>query len=222
MSGYTGKQTNVLTIGVGSMGSGLTLHLASLPQYSVLAFDAWAPTLAKFKENYKNTVPASHPSRSELLQLQENVTSIADVTSIPNFTPDVIIFMVVNSTQVTEFLFPTYIKTLPSTTTILIMSTISPSACHSIKNQSSSTMKNPPLIIDAPVSGGPVKAGLGKLSIMLSDPETAGGAGSSDMYVNMLKDISGGGETLFIIPKLEKVRNGEKRRGCRSCSCSSY
>ena len=44
----------------------------------------------------------------------------------------------------------------------------------------------------------------GKLSIMLSDPSTSGSSSPSSTYVNMLNDISSNGETLFIIPKLEK------------------
>ena len=110
--------------------------------------------------------------------------------------------MVVNSDQVKDLLLSgplPYAKTLPSTTTVLIMATCAPSAILEIDAAKSKLCGGGGCrVVDAPVSGGPVKAAAGKLSIMLSEPEDM-----SLPYVPMLKDISGGGETLFMIPKLE-------------------
>lgn len=43
------KLSNVLVIGVGSMGSGMALHLASKEEFNVLGFDEHEPTLQRYE-----------------------------------------------------------------------------------------------------------------------------------------------------------------------------
>ena len=53
----------------------------------------------------------------------------------PFSPPDVVILMVVNSGQISNLLFPDYIATLPPSTTVLLMSTISPEACLEVRGR---------------------------------------------------------------------------------------
>ena len=197
--------TNVLIIGVGSMGSGMALHLVSLPSYNVIGFDDHSPTLHKFTSSYENSVALSNPERSQLIEIQKKITIQQTHSPFPgNKFADIIIFMVVNSAQIEQFLFNvdesgiSFASKIPSTTTILIMSTCSPSAVLSINDRLRLINPKHPQLIDAPVSGGPVKARDGKLSIMLSKNPNS----EKEPYFQLLKDLSNQGSTLTLFPPL--------------------
>ena len=159
--------------------------------------------MESFKETYISTVPPSHPNQQQLIAKQRSINSVEDLANpFDGEAPDVVIFMVVNSDQVKDLLLSgpsPYVKTLRNTTTVLVMSTCAPSAILEINAEKARICEGGGCkVVDAPVSGGPVKAAAGKLSIMLSEPSDM-----SSPYVLMLKDISGGGDTLFIIPALK-------------------
>ena len=216
--------TKTLVIGVGSMGKNIALWLASQSGYSVLAYDNYAPVLNQFTADYEDVLTARNDmlssNRSALLSKQQKIQGVADVVSPfveispTHSNPDVIIFMVINSSQIEEFLFTPvcnaatgttmpYIKSLDSTTSIIIMSTCSPSSIMAISDQianSTNASNDRVHLIDAPVSGGPIKARAGELSIMMSQqPPFEGNAKCLDT----LKRLSNQGQTLYAIPPLK-------------------
>jgi 3-hydroxyisobutyrate dehydrogenase-like beta-hydroxyacid dehydrogenase len=117
MANESGDIVNIVFVGVGAMGSGMALHLAS-QSYSVLAFDEHEPTLQKFKEAYPR-------SNDILVSKQSSIRTAVDLVNPfpgPKSSPDVVVMMVVNSEQIEEFLFgdiganTSYVSTLPRVT----------------------------------------------------------------------------------------------------------
>ena len=183
----------VALIGAGSMGGGMALHLAELSTYEVIAYDSWEPGLAQFTASYEEVC-----KNQSMIARQRSIKNLSDIAS-DAFVPDVVIFMVVNSKQISDILFSTinngdtYLSTLSRNTTILIQSTCSPSDVLSIAEKiQSSYSTNPsdaPSLIDAPVSGGPVKARAGTMSIMMSQ-QTAPSGSDIPKYLQVLRSLS--------------------------------
>lgn len=195
------------------MGYGMALHLASKTEFTVLGFDEHEPTLSRFANSYSDAINLNTPNRNELISIQKNIKTAKDIfTPFPTtIYPDVVIFMVVNSKQIDDFLFSSvaegkvFASLLPSSTTIIVMSTCSPSSIININDKLIAIPNFSAKLIDAPVSGGPIKAREGKLSIMLSEANYS--AVNVSNYMNVLKSLSNEGNTLTLFPPLKGTIN---------------
>lgn len=162
--------------------------------------------------SYETLIHPNVQFREELIASQKSLRTKDELLSaFPNKSfPDVIIFMVVNSEQIHDFLFSTlsngeiFGRLLPGITTILIMSTCSPSSILSINEKLQEINSSRVKLIDAPVSGGPVKASEGKLSIMLSQqPNTEySDVPGLPIYKHVLNSLSNEGKSLTLFPTL--------------------
>ncbi|KMZ56084.1 hypothetical protein ZOSMA_99G00140 [Zostera marina] len=139
-------------IGLGAMGFGMAVQLIR-SNFCVLGYDVYAPTLSRF----------------------------ADVGGLAGYTPadvsidvDVLIIMVANEVQAESVLYGVSgsVSALPVGATIILSSTVSPGFVTRLKQHLQEEKKNLKLV-DAPVSGGVIRAANGTLTIMASGTEEA-------------------------------------------------
>ncbi|KAG4400652.1 hypothetical protein GLYMA_07G103000v4 [Glycine max] len=139
-------------IGLGAMGFGMATHLLS-SKFCVVGFDVYKPTLTRF---------------SNAGGLIGN--SPAEVSK----DADVLIIMVTNEAQAESVLYGEYgaVSALPPGATIILSSTVSPAYVSQLEHRLHNEGKNLKLV-DAPVSGGVVRASMGTLTIMASGTDDA-------------------------------------------------
>ncbi|EYU40112.1 hypothetical protein MIMGU_mgv1a000277mg [Erythranthe guttata] len=139
-------------IGLGAMGFGMATHLVK-SNFTVLGFDVYKPTLSRFEK--EGGIPGSSP---------------AEVSK----DADVLVVMVTNESQAESVLYGDNgaVAALPSGASIVISSTVSPAFVSQLERRLQSEQKNLKLV-DAPVSGGVIKAANGTLTIMASGAEEA-------------------------------------------------
>ncbi|KAL7099172.1 hypothetical protein ACP275_09G066400 [Erythranthe tilingii] len=144
--------TRIGFIGLGAMGFGMATHLVK-SNFTVLGFDVYKPTLSRFEK--EGGIPGSSP---------------AEVSK----DADVLVVMVTNESQAESVLYGDYgaVAALPSGASIIISSTVSPAFVSQLERRLQSEQKNLKLV-DAPVSGGVIKAANGTLTIMASGAEEA-------------------------------------------------
>ncbi|PQQ15474.1 uncharacterized protein Pyn_28867 [Prunus yedoensis var. nudiflora] len=139
-------------IGLGAMGFGMATHLLN-SNFSVLGYDVYKPTLTRFA------------SAGGLIG-----SSPAEVCK----DVDVLVIMVTNEAQAESALYGDFgaISALPSGASIILSSTVSPGFVSRLDQHLQNEGKNLKLV-DAPVSGGVVRASMGTLTIMASGSDEA-------------------------------------------------
>lgn len=157
-------------IGLGAMGFGMATHLVKA-NYSVSGFDVYEPTLTRFEK------AGGLVGRSP-----EEVAKGAQV----------LVIMVTNENQAEHALFGERgaVAALPDGASIILSSTVSSSFIKGLEKRLGDENRDLQLV-DAPVSGGVVKAASGKLTIMA--------AGTYDALKRTGAILSALSEKLYII-----------------------
>ncbi|KAF2022017.1 3-hydroxyisobutyrate dehydrogenase mitochondrial precursor [Aaosphaeria arxii CBS 175.79] len=134
--------------GLGAMGFGMATNLVK-QGYAVTGFDVYAPTLEKFKA--AGGVPS---------------TSLAESARDKPFY----IVMVATAQQAQAALFESpdggIVSALPKDATLLLCSTVPSAYAQGVEKQLKDVGRDDIFFIDAPVSGGAIRAAQGTLSIM--------------------------------------------------------
>ncbi|KAF2691966.1 oxidoreductase-like protein [Lentithecium fluviatile CBS 122367] len=132
--------------GLGAMGFGMATHLIK-QGYTVTGFDVWAPTLEKFK------AAGGTPS-----------TSLSESAKDKQYY----ICMVATAQQAQTAIFGDdgIVKGLPKGATLLLTSTVPSAYAKSVEKELKDIGRDDIFFIDAPVSGGAIRAADGTLSIM--------------------------------------------------------
>ncbi|KAL8139718.1 hypothetical protein V2J09_005739 [Rumex salicifolius] len=166
-------------IGLGAMGFGMATHLLR-SNFTVTGYDVYQPTLARFSK--EGGLVANSPAEAS-----EGV--------------DVLIIMVTNEAQAESVLFGNVgaLQALPAGASIILSSTVSPAFMSRLEQRLQDKGKNLKLV-DAPVSGGVLRASMGTLTIMAS--------GADDALESCGSVLSALSEKLYII-----------KGGCGAGSC---
>ncbi|KAL3424166.1 ketose-bisphosphate aldolase class-ii-like protein [Phlyctema vagabunda] len=172
MTSFKGE---IAFIGLGAMGFGMATHLVSAG-YSVTGYDVWAPTLEKFTAaGGKAATTPREAARGK----------------------SVLIFMVATGAQTMTALFDKTdgaIHELPQKATIIHCSTAPPEHVPEMRALLDGEFGRKDVeLVDAPVSGGTIRAAAGALTILASGPESSLKAGNE-----YLEEMAGG--FLAIIP----------------------
>lgn len=138
-------------IGLGAMGIGMASSLVRAG-FPVTGYDVYAPSIDKFI--------AANPSEK---------TKPAYTAAEAAEGAQILVLMVQNHYQAEDVLFGSgkAAEALPERSIVIVMSTIAPSAMRSLGQKLSSLGKGLELI-DAPVSGGVVRAANGELTVSIS------------------------------------------------------
>lgn len=143
--------SKVAFIGLGAMGIGMAKTLVRAG-YHVAGFDVYEPSVQEFAAAGEKATAA---------------TSTIDVAE----RAEVLILMVQNAAQAEDVLFGSgkVASTLPSNAIIVLSSTVPPSFAKSL-GQRLFDLGTGLQLIDAPVSGGVVRAAKGELTVCLRSP----------------------------------------------------
>lgn len=147
-------------IGLGAMGFGMASHLVK-SGFQVTGFDVVPSQVTRFVELGGSAAesPREAASRSQL-----------------------IVVVVANSSQADSVFFDPVngaVQALPKDAAILLCATVPPFYYQSLREQLITFGRSDLRLVDAPISGGAVKAGLGQLTILVAGSEDAKLAGSS-------------------------------------------
>ncbi|KOS41650.1 hypothetical protein ACN38_g7498 [Penicillium nordicum] len=140
-------------VGLGAMGFGMATHLVK-EGYPVHGFDVFPASVERFKA--AGGIPAS--------SLQDSAKE-----------KDFYVCMVASAPQVQSVLFGDdgIVAALPKNATLLLCSTVPASYAQSVAAELASLGRSDISFIDAPVSGGALRAAAGTLSIMAGAPDVA-------------------------------------------------
>lgn len=138
-------------IGLGAMGQGMAASLLR-SGFAVSGYDVYKPAITKFLSNGGHSTGASSPA--------EAVKGA-----------DVVILMVQNAAQVEDALFGTgnAIESLSQGATIILSSTVPPAFVRDLESRLHSFQRGFSLV-DAPVSGGVLRAANGTLTVSCLHP----------------------------------------------------
>ncbi|OBT54587.1 hypothetical protein VE04_04041 [Pseudogymnoascus sp. 24MN13] len=141
-------------VGLGAMGVGMATSLVKAG-FNVWGYDVYEPSIQKFVAGGGKAIAATSPAEAAR-------------------EAEVLVLMVQNASQAEDVLFGAgaAAKTLPEGSTVILNSTVSPTAVRDLSTRLSSLGKNLELI-DAPVSGGVARAAKGELTIISSGNELA-------------------------------------------------
>ena len=145
---------NIAFVGLGAMGFGMASHLVK-SGYTVRGFDMVATQLEAFQKT--GGIPTGSPREAA-----ENCR--------------VLVVVVANNSQADSVFFDAEkgaIHSLPQNATIVLCATVPPSYHDSVQKQLSSCNRTDIRVVDAPISGGAVKAGLGQLTILTAGSDEA-------------------------------------------------
>lgn len=147
-------QRDVGFIGLGAMGFGMASHLVK-SGFSVTGFDLVPSQVDKFVElgGLKASSPREAASNSAIL-----------------------VVVVANSAQADSVFFsPVHgaVQELPNGAAIVLCATVQPSYYASLSEQLINVGRTDIKLVDAPISGGAVKAALGQLTILTAGSEEA-------------------------------------------------
>lgn len=133
-------------VGLGAMGQGMAASLVRAG-FCVHGYDVYPPSVEKFSTSGELSVAASSP---------------ADAAE----EAEIYILMVQNAAQAEDVLFGLgkAAQALPTGATVILMSTVAPSFVRTLAERINALQKNLALI-DAPVSGGVVRAAKGELTV---------------------------------------------------------
>ncbi|RDW64415.1 uncharacterized protein DSM5745_09826 [Aspergillus mulundensis] len=158
--------SNIGFIGLGAMGLGMAPDLQRRPQYTVTGFDIWQSSLDRF-----------------VAQGGRAGKSPSDVAK----SSHILICMAATAQQLDSILFDcSAIDALPRDATVVLCSTVPPTYYDSLPSRIASIGRPDVAVVDAPVSGGTLRAANGTLSIFA--------AGLSDALAraaSLLNDMSG-------------------------------
>ncbi|KAM5433082.1 hypothetical protein MferCBS31731_007194 [Microsporum ferrugineum] len=141
-------------VGLGAMGFGMATHLIK-QGYTVKGFDSWAPTLTRFKEAGGYTATSLDDSARGCMYY---------------------VSMVASAPQVQSTLFDDaepIVNALPQGATLILCSTVPAAYAQSVRDQLAARGRDDISFIDAPVSGGAIRAANGTLSIMAGGSDAA-------------------------------------------------
>ncbi|CAI7619080.1 unnamed protein product [Penicillium bialowiezense] len=140
-------------VGLGAMGFGMATHLVK-EGYSVHGFDVFPASVERFAA--AGGIPTS--------SLQESARE-----------KDFYVCMVASAPQVQSVLFGEagIVAALPQNATLLLCSTVAATYAQSVAAELAALGRSDISFIDAPVSGGALRAAAGTLSIMAGAPEAA-------------------------------------------------
>ncbi|CAI7611136.1 unnamed protein product [Penicillium glandicola] len=140
-------------VGLGAMGFGMATHLVK-EGYEVHGYDVFPASVERFKT--AGGIPAS--------SLQDSAKG-----------NDFYVCMVASAPQVQSVLFGDegIVAALPKSATLILCSTVPASYARSVATELISLGRNDISFIDAPVSGGALRAAAGTLSIMAGAPDAA-------------------------------------------------
>ncbi|KAF3483768.1 3-hydroxyisobutyrate dehydrogenase [Arthroderma uncinatum] len=141
-------------VGLGAMGFGMATHLIKRG-FSVKGFDAWAPTLERFKEAGGIVASCLEDSARGCMYY---------------------VCMVASAPQVQSALFDDakpILNALPQGAVLILCSTVPAAYAQSVRDQLTSRGRDDISFIDAPVSGGAIRAANGTLSIMAGGSDAA-------------------------------------------------
>ncbi|PYH49598.1 NAD(P)-dependent oxidoreductase, partial [Aspergillus saccharolyticus JOP 1030-1] len=163
-------------VGLGAMGFGMAMHLVR-EGYPVHGYDVFPASIERFR--------AAGGIAAESLRASAEDKSFY-------------VCMVASAPQVQSVLFGEegIVQHLPPNATLILMSTISASAAQSLAHALCAPPYNRPdiLVVDAPVSGGALRAAAGTLSIM------AGGSPAAlEAATPLLSTLSAPGK-LYLVP----------------------
>jgi 3-hydroxyisobutyrate dehydrogenase len=148
-------KTPIGVAGLGAMGFGMATHLVK-QGYPVTGFDVWGPTLEKFAA--AGGIPSTTLSESAK-------------------DKDFYIVMVATAQQAQQALFESddggIVKNLPKGATLLLCSTVPSAYAQQVEKELKERGREDILFIDAPVSGGAIRAADGTLSIMAGASKAA-------------------------------------------------
>ncbi|KAL3447234.1 NAD binding domain of 6-phosphogluconate dehydrogenase-domain-containing protein [Aspergillus insuetus] len=163
--------TDIGFIGLGAMGLGMASDLQRRPQYTVTGFDIWQPSLDKF------VATGGRAGQSP-----------RDVAQTSQF----LICMAATAQQLDSILFDnSAINELPRDATIVLCSTVPPTYYNTLPARIASIGRPDVAVVDAPVSGGTLRAANGTLTIF-----AAGSSAALARVKALLHDMS---ERLYII-----------------------
>lgn len=141
--------------GLGAMGFGMATHLVK-QGHPVTGFDVWGPTLEKF------AAAGGTPSTTLSASAKDK---------------DFYIVMVATAQQAQQALFDSedggIVSSLPKGATLLLCSTVPSAYAQQVEKELEAKGRGDILFIDAPVSGGAIRAADGTLSIMAGASEAA-------------------------------------------------
>ncbi|KAJ0414476.1 NAD-binding of NADP-dependent 3-hydroxyisobutyrate dehydrogenase-domain-containing protein [Aspergillus carlsbadensis] len=161
--------TQVGFIGLGAMGLGMASDLQRRPQYTVSGFDIWQPSLDKF------AATGGHAGQSP-----------RDVARTSQF----LICMAATAQQLDSILFDSSaINGIDAT--IVLCSTVPPTYYDTLPARIAGIGRFDVAVVDAPVSGGTLRAANGTLTIF-----AAGSSAAISRATTLLHDMS---ERLYII-----------------------
>jgi 3-hydroxyisobutyrate dehydrogenase len=165
----------VAFLGLGAMGFGMATNLIK-KGYNVTGFDVWAPTLEKF-------VAAGGQSATTPRE------AVRDVQYV--------VFMVATAAQILSAMFDgeaAAIHDLPKNVVVILCSTGPPEHAPNVRKLLDEKFaRNDVELLDAPVSGGTIRAAAGTLTILAAGPESSLVAGRE-----ILDAMAG--QNLYIIP----------------------
>ncbi|KAH6669658.1 3-hydroxyisobutyrate dehydrogenase [Plectosphaerella plurivora] len=166
--------TQIGFVGLGAMGAGMASSIRRDPKYTVKGYDVYPPSIDKFVA--EGGVAAA------------SVRDAAEESSV-------LICMAATAQQVDQILFDAgAAQALPPSAVIIICSTVPPSHIEALAGRLATTGRPDLLVVDAPVSGGTVRAAQGSLTIFAAGSPAALAAadGALNAMAEHLFIISGG------------------------------
>uniref|UniRef100_A0A8H7TJ30 Uncharacterized protein n=1 Tax=Bionectria ochroleuca TaxID=29856 RepID=A0A8H7TJ30_BIOOC len=149
-SQFSSTFSNVAVIGLGAMGQGMARSLVRGGFASVKGYDTYPPSIEKFVSAGGNALAASSPAEAAK-------------------DSEVLVIVVQNAAQVEDVLFGSgkAADALPNGASVVLSSTVPPSFAKEIEQRLNGLGRGIGLV-DAPVSGGVVRAAQGQLTIICS------------------------------------------------------
>ncbi|KAL7268307.1 hypothetical protein RUND412_009074 [Rhizina undulata] len=163
-------------VGLGAMGFGMATHLVH-SGYHVHGYDVYPPSAERFK-TAGGTIAASPRDAAE--------------------GSEVFICVVVNAEQAEHVFFDSEngaVDALPQNATIALCSTVPAAFLSSVQERLFALGRSDINLLDAPISGGTIRAANGTLTILVSGSKKALDAGRK-----VLSELSDNGTKLFTIP----------------------
>lgn len=164
----------VAFLGLGAMGFGMATNLIKRG-VQVTGYDVWAPTLARF-------VSAGGSSATTPKETVKDM--------------EFVVFMVATAAQIIDAMFDEEngaILSLKKGTTVILCSTGPPKYTPNVRKLLNEKGRSDVFLVDAPVSGGTIRAANGTLTILAAGEESALGKAKETLELMA-------GSNLYVIP----------------------
>lgn len=202
------ERMNVTVIGLGAMGGGMARSLLrSDAVESVAGFDLNPEIASKFYQEAKSAAKASSPEAPTELVLDRFINNVNN-GDIENAQTNVVLIVLVNEAQCQSVCFGSGSSSLESLlskgSTVITSSTVTPAWS---KRAYARFAQNGIRFLDCPISGGPVRALAGEITIMASgEPEDLRAVDSlfQDMgaEIHIVEGGAGMGSTVKMVHQL--------------------